>query len=201
MPRPGTKQEMITTAAALFRSRGYHATSWRMLVQQAGTPWGSAYHYFPGGKEELAVAAIEHDAREIGEFITRCFDTQTDPGSAVEAWFASAAKILQRSGYHDGCRVATVALETIPDSTQIAAAIRDAFAGWEEILRSRLMAAGIPPASASECATLALVNLEGALLLSRIHQGTEPLTLAAAHIAAVVRAAFAPSPTEVRQPV
>ena len=49
---------MIDTAVRLFQLHGYHATSWRGLVTASETPWGSVHHHFPGGKEELGVAAI-----------------------------------------------------------------------------------------------------------------------------------------------
>jgi TetR/AcrR family transcriptional regulator, lmrAB and yxaGH operons repressor len=38
---------------------GRGTTSWRSLVDEAGTPWGSIRHHFPGGKDGLGLAAIE----------------------------------------------------------------------------------------------------------------------------------------------
>ena len=54
-----TRDRMIEAAMSLLQRRGYRATSWRVLTQESGTPWGSVQHHFPGGKEELGVAAIE----------------------------------------------------------------------------------------------------------------------------------------------
>lgn len=178
---------MIATAAELFQRDGYHGTSWRGLVEAAGTPWGSAHHYFPGGKDELAVATIAYDAEEIAAFIGKCFARCDDPADAIEAWFAAAAKTLRRSGYRLGCRVATVTLETVPDSPTITAAIRAAFDGWQRILVEQLVGSGLTKPAATQLALLALVSLEGALILARVRRDVDPLQLTGAHIAALVR--------------
>ncbi len=185
---------MIRAAAALFQRDGYDATSWRKLVDEAGSPWGSTYHHFPGGKEELAVAALAYGGDAVAGAITSCFERHQDAGDAIEAWFRAAAKELRRSDYSRGCRVATVALETIPDSAPITAAVRDAFDRWRELLTTNLVRSGIAEGPATDLAVFALTSIEGALLVSRVWASTDPLTRAGSHVAALVRAAQQPGP-------
>src|SRR5437660_1001494 len=85
---------MIEAAMRLLQRNGYAATSWRGVVEEAGTPWGSAHHYFPGGKEQLTAAAAmthlidsETKERSVGPYVS--------PGSqALEPpWASSTAPV------------------------------------------------------------------------------------------------------------
>lgn len=176
---------MISTAVTLFRRDGYAATSWRHLVEEAGTPWGSAYHHFPGGKEELGVAAVTSAAKLVAATIRRAFERTGSAEEAVAWWFGKAAQALAKSEYRDGCPVATVALETAHDSPALAEACQTAFAGWHELLTGLLAEQGHP--DAGELAVAIVNNLEGALVLSRVRRSAQPLEVAARHVALLLR--------------
>ena len=53
---------MLEAATQLFRVQGLHATGLAEVLEKSGAPRGSLYHYFPGGKEQLAVEALRKDA-------------------------------------------------------------------------------------------------------------------------------------------
>ena len=57
--------------AQLLERQGYYGTGLNQIVQQSGAPKGSLYHYFPGGKEELAAAAITDQGKRIAEYRSR----------------------------------------------------------------------------------------------------------------------------------
>ena len=65
-----TRQRLFDTALALFRTRGFEATTMRDIATGAGMSLGAAYHYFDG--KEAIVAAYydevqhEHSARVHG---------------------------------------------------------------------------------------------------------------------------------------
>jgi TetR/AcrR family transcriptional repressor of lmrAB and yxaGH operons len=175
---------MIATAVTLFRRDGYSATSWRRLVEEAGTPWGSAYHHFPGGKEQLGVAAVTSAAELVGKTIRRAFERTESAEEAVAWWFGKAAEALANSGYRDGCPVATIALETAHGSPALAEACRTAFTGWHGLLAGLLTERD----HADELAVAIVNNLEGALVLSRVHRSAQPLETAARHVALLLAA-------------
>ena len=54
---PGTRERIVTASAELFRHRGYAGTGLKAILTASRAPYGSLYHFFPGGKEELGVAA------------------------------------------------------------------------------------------------------------------------------------------------
>jgi len=181
-----TRQQMIATAERLFRRHGYHATSWRVLVEESGTPWGSIHHHFPGGKEELGVAAIELGSEQAAAFVAGSFARTETASAAVRLWFEKVAEALERSGWELGCPIATVALETVSSSPTLAQASERAFARTQGALVAELTAGGVEPDRARELATLIFSTFEGALILARVNRSREPLLLAGAQFESLV---------------
>ncbi|MCU1622252.1 MAG: hypothetical protein JWL79_1097 [Frankiales bacterium] len=179
-----TRQRMVETAVRLFRSQGYAATSWRGLVAESGTPWGSVQHHFPGGKQELAVAALNAGEDVALGAIRIGFDKHSNPGEAIAWWFGKAQLLLERSGYEQGCPIAMLALHS--GDPVVAQASRDALLRWRSALAERLADAGYDDPDA--LALSVLTTLEGALVLAKGLRSSEPLTVAAAEM----RARFAP---------
>ena len=173
---------MVETASRLFQRDGYNGTSWRGLVDEAGTPWGSVHHHFPGGKEELGVAAIGFGGEEVAGLIAHCFDSQPDPASAVRESFRLSAAEMEASGYTAACPVASVALETVSGSEPMATAAVAALTAWEKLIARRLRDTGIKKRRARQLARLILTMFEGALVRSRIERSTVPLTEAGDHL-------------------
>jgi TetR/AcrR family transcriptional regulator, lmrAB and yxaGH operons repressor len=174
----GTRERMVETASQLLRTRGYAATSWRDLVDEAGTPWGSAHYHFPGGKEELAVAAVRFGSAQVTRVLQECLDTSVSVPAGVRRWFEFSAEALGASDYCGGCPVATVALETTPDLVDLSAACSESFGAWQETLATALVGAGIARRRAKELGMLAVALLEGSLLLARTSQDTRPIRIA-----------------------
>lgn len=183
---PTTRERMVGAAVRLLRRDGYTATSWRRLVQEAGTPWGSAYHHFPGGKEELAEEAVRAAADAMGRRMRRAFDGHADAADAVRAWFAEAGRALREDGCRGGCPIAPVVLEAGNGSPRLTAAVRRAFDAWRGELAGLLADRGHPGDAAERLATAIMVNFEGGLLVSRAQGSGEPMDRAADSVAALL---------------
>jgi TetR/AcrR family transcriptional repressor of lmrAB and yxaGH operons len=179
---------MIEAALRLLQRDGYAATSWRRVVDEAGTPWGSAHHHFPGGKEQLAAAAVELGSDLVVAVLEESLDRAETVTDGVRQWYAASARNLRQSRYRGGCPVATVALETAPQSTALTAVCAASLRHWQAILAARLRAEGVPAGRARELATLVVANLEGSLLLARVAKSTEPIALAAETMAGLIDA-------------
>jgi TetR/AcrR family transcriptional repressor of lmrAB and yxaGH operons len=185
-----TRDQMIQTATRLFRRHGYNATSWRVLIEEAGTPWGSIQHHFPGGKEELGVEAIGHGSAQAVGFLESCFDQTASAPAAIRRWFDRNAAALERTEFEYGCPIATVALETTTTSPTLAAASADAFERLLGTLVERFVAAGIPRRRARELGTLVFTSFEGALVVARVKRSAEPLRVAGRQLETLVRDAL-----------
>jgi len=53
-----TRQKMIERAAILLAQKGLQGASFSEVLEASGAPRGSLYHHFPGGKDELVLAAV-----------------------------------------------------------------------------------------------------------------------------------------------
>lgn len=177
---------MIETAVRLFQRQGYNATSWRVLVDAAGTPWGSAHHHFPEGKEQLGLAAVELGAAAVALRIEQMFAAHKSPSAALRAWCRKSAQQLEQSGFVEGCPIATVALETSATSAKLAAACKAAFDSWRTVIAEQLVHAGFKRKRAVELASLTIVTFEGALLIARVSRSQAPLLVAGDQLASLV---------------
>ena len=169
---------MLETAIRLFRRQGYEKTSMLHVVRESGGPRGSLYHYFPGGKVELGSDAIALAGRAVLAWIERARAQTRSPSGFVRALGAAYQEALEASSFEEGCPVATVALETIPGEPVVAQACQAAFEAWIEAVRDALIEKGLGRARAADFAVFAVSAIEGAILLARTRQSSEPIRVA-----------------------
>src|SRR5437868_10512973 len=106
-----TKDRIVDASAELFRRNGYTGTGVKQIVAAAGAPFGSLYHFFPGGKEQLGEEVIRRSGRMYMELVEAIFDAAPDPVTGTGDVFSGAAEVLRQTDYADACPIATVALE------------------------------------------------------------------------------------------
>jgi AcrR family transcriptional regulator len=173
-----TKDRIIETSAELFRRQGYSATGVKQIVTEARAPFGSLYHFFPGGKDELGVAAVRTSGALYAQLIPAVFDPAPDPVTGVRDFFDAAAEHLRESEYRDACPIATVALEVASTSETMRQACAEVFESWISLGAERFERAGAEPGTARELTMAMLAALEGAFVLARALRDTEPLRVA-----------------------
>ncbi|MGO6668982.1 TetR/AcrR family transcriptional regulator, partial [Rhizobium ruizarguesonis] len=52
------RADIVPLLAEIFRELGYEGTSLSRITERTGIGKGSLYHFFPGGKEEMAGAVL-----------------------------------------------------------------------------------------------------------------------------------------------
>ena len=117
----------MDASAELFRLQGYNATGVKQIVIAAKAPFGSLYHYFPGGKEQLGAAAVRVSGKLYEQLIPAVLDVAPDPVTGVRMFFAGAAAHLVETDYEDACPIATVALEVSSSSETMRQACAEVF--------------------------------------------------------------------------
>lgn len=178
-------------SAELFRRQGFAGTGVKQIVAEASAPFGSLYHFFPGGKEQLGEETIRWSGAIYGQLIDAFFQPGADPVAATRAFFAGAAQTLVETDYADACPIATVALEVSSTNEPMRQACAEVFESWVQSAAERLRESGVPRARARQLAFSMLASLEGAFVLARALRSTEPVEVAGAEAAAAVRAALA----------
>lgn len=193
-----TRRKLVDATATLLRRQGYHATGLADIVAESGAPRGSLYFHFPGGKDELACAALVASAARWRARIDEVTRAAPDLGAAIEAAVGVLAADLEASGWDLGCPVAAVALEaTSPVVREVVVAH---FAAWLDDVGARLVAAGIPAGAARELAIAVVAAVEGALMLARVAQSREPLVAVSRALRAAVTALTGPSAADLGAP-
>ena len=191
MPRTSdTRERILDAGAGLFRRQGYEGTALKEIVSEGGAPWGSLYHFFPGGKEELGVLALRRSGERYRRLIELVLEWSPDPAHALRQFFDLSAQALEASDYADGCPVATVALEAANTTEVLRQVCAQAFESWLSTLSGALAEAGIDPVTANGLALFGLSAFEGAITLSRTLRSTGPLAASAEIVAGVVASAL-----------
>jgi AcrR family transcriptional regulator len=147
-----TKDRILETTAELFRRYGYTGTGMKQIVTEANAPFGSLYHFFPGGKAELGEQVIARSGQMYRELFEAIADGAPDLVSGIEDFFAGAAEVLVATGYEDACPIATVALEVASTSEPLRKATAAVFESWIAAGGERATAAGLDEGAARRLA-------------------------------------------------
>ncbi len=173
--RVPTRQRIVYASAELLRRQGYSATGLKQISVAAEAPFGSLYHFFPGGKEQLADEVL----RTAGRFFLALYEAiaagAPDLLGTVRDFFAGAAQTLEATDYADACPIATVAGEVASTNPRLRRATADVFESWLGAVIEDAVEAGIPAERARPLALSVLALLEGAFLLSRSLRSLEPM--------------------------
>ena len=187
----GTKERIVQRSAELFRRQGFAGTGVKQIVAEASAPFGSLYHFFPGGKEQLGEEVIRWSGGIYGQLLDAFYKPGEDPVAATRNFFAAAAQTLRETDYADACPIATVALEVSSTNEPMRQACADVFDGWVDSATERLTEVGLTRKRSRELAFSLIGALEGAFVLSRALRSTEPLDAAGASMTAEMREAVA----------
>ncbi|MGO8905982.1 MAG: TetR/AcrR family transcriptional regulator [Solirubrobacteraceae bacterium] len=186
-----TRERILYASAELFRRQGYAGTGLKQVVAQAQAPFGSLYHFFPAGKEELADEVLRTGGRFFLALYESIAESAPDLASTVREFFAGAADTLRSTDFADACPIATVAGEVASTHEVLRRASADVFESWLAALTEDAVEDGIAPVRARALALSVLAILEGAFLLGRSLRSTEPMDAAGAAAVALVSAALA----------
>ena len=166
-PGRSSRASFIAATAQLLRRKGYAGTGLSEIVARSGAPRGSLYFHFPGGKEELALAAMRQSSEQLRGAIVAVMEGNETFAEGLGAIIDALGAGLEASGFRDGCPIATVTLEAAAETESIRGAAAEAFGGWLGALEDRLLVEGLDRPTAERRALLALSAIEGALMLAR----------------------------------
>lgn len=190
-----TRDRFLTATGELFRSNGYRGTSLADITGAAGAPVGSLYHFFPGGKAELATEVVRSSgAAYLALFDLVAADTE-DPVEALRTFFDGAADTLAETNYVEICPIGAVAREMASSDDSIRSAAAEVFATWIAALAHRLHAAGLQVEESAELAATVIATLEGTFGIARTRRDVEVVRAAGRHMGQLVELALAATNT------
>ena len=165
-----TRERILYATAELFRRQGYSGTGLKQVVAEADAPFGSLYHHFPGGKQQLADEVIRGGGAFFQALVTAVYDEAATPGESVTAVFEGAAETLASAASQVACPCATVALHVASTIEQLRRATAEVFEQWTAALTERL--------GDRDRALAVIAALEGAFVLCRAERSVEPMLAA-----------------------
>ncbi len=174
---------LVDATAALIRRNGVAGTGLAEILQCSGVARRSVYLNFPGGKEELVAAAT----REVGASMTALLRAGTPVAGSVRDFVDLWAARLRDSGFADGCPIVAAALgrHSAGDAADAAGAV---FEDWTAALVSRLREEGYTASDARDIATMAIVSVEGAVVVAQARRSAEPLEVVGRVLEEIVNA-------------
>ncbi len=170
-----TKARIVEVASDLLQSNGYHAMGINQITAKGNLPKGSIYFHFPGGKEEIALAAINQGGSIVLQVLVAALEQSSSPEEYMETVVAAFAEILTTSNFQKGCPVSSITLEMAPESSAISNGVRQVFDSWHEETFRALNQLNCSHPDLKSLASLLLSSVEGALILCRAQQSTAPL--------------------------
>jgi AcrR family transcriptional regulator len=176
----------VDATAECFRRQGYTGTGLKQIAGDAGAAFGSVYHFFPGGKEQLGAEVIRWSGRMYLQLFVEIAAQAPDVVSAVGDFFNGAAEHLEETDYADACPIATVALEVASTNDVLRQATADVFESWITAATEYFVSAGIARVRARDLALCMLSLLEGAFVFSRAMRTPEPVLVAGRAAASAV---------------
>jgi TetR/AcrR family transcriptional repressor of lmrAB and yxaGH operons len=170
-----TRAKMVDATARLLQKKGYNGTGLSQIIKESGTPKGSLYFHFPGGKEELTAEALAASGADFAMRMLPKWRPDIGVPEAFELACSVMAQELIDSDFEHGCPIATVALEASTSSEEIRNVCARQFGLWQNLIKALLHTHGMKEPESDVVACTALSALEGALILSRVRRSTDPI--------------------------
>lgn len=179
-PNTDTRERLLAAGAELFGRKGFNGCGLTEVLDAAGVPKGSFYHYF-ASKEDFGVALIER-ARDdhLAELRPVFSDRKISPVNRLRKIFAQARETCAADGPTVECLIPKLALETASLSEPVHAAVKCAYQQWSalmaQVIREGQAAGEIDRRQDADRLANVLVMLwEGAAIRMQIERNIAPL--------------------------
>lgn len=157
------RADVLPALAEVFREHGFEGASLSLISQRTRLGKGSLYHFFPGGKEEMASAVLEQIDAWFTANVFRPLREATEPMRAISGMLQAVDDYFQSGG-----RVCLIGVFALGDTRdRFARQIRSYFAIWSTVLAEALTRLGRNDEVARDLAEDTLASIQGALVLTR----------------------------------
>lgn len=174
--KKNTRDDIIDAAKNLFQMQGYHATGINQIIKNSGAPKGSLYYYFPEGKEEIAIAAIESIRDSVLKEISQIVSEADEPVEAIKAQLRHVASRLLDTEKME-FRIGLIAFECANSNERIRMACEKTYTEWMSVNENFLIQKGYPKESAKKIAVVVNILIEGAVTMSITYEDMSYFTL------------------------
>jgi TetR/AcrR family transcriptional regulator, lmrAB and yxaGH operons repressor len=193
----GSRQKMIDATIDLMRRSGLSGAGINEIVRASGAPKGSVYHFFPGGKQQIAAEALTAYSQRVLAFIEAALGSRRIASAKVTALFAAFARRVEEGEFRKSCPAGTVCLDLDPELESLRSVVANAFDSWTHLIAHHFTDGD--RRAAESFAGLLLTAIEGAYIRARAERSSRPFKEAGTWLAEIAAAHFGPTPTSVRR--
>ena len=173
MPAPLlTKDEVLDRLMRTFREKGYDGASLAELSAATGLGKSSLYHYFSGGKADMAAQVLDRLEVILEAALFEPLRSDRSPAAKLGAMLDALA-----SFYDDGRQACLLErLAASVDHKSFRRPLARAFERWIDAVEALAREAGLPPALARARAEDLVVRVESALIVTTGNSNTKVFT-------------------------
>ena len=180
MTKDMTRSRLLEHGTRLILEHGYNHTGIQAVLQAAGVPKGSFYHYFKT-KEEFGLAILDayFDAHmgNVGRFFS---DQSLSPLARLRGCFEFYVEHFRAREWKDGCLLGNMSQELADQNPTFRARLQGLFGRWcrrveeclDEARRAGELRAGLDLRLLAE---FCVNSWEGAILRMKANKSIEPL--------------------------
>jgi TetR/AcrR family transcriptional regulator, lmrAB and yxaGH operons repressor len=164
------RTEVVGKIVKVFRQCGYEGTTLSRISEVTGLGKATLYYHFPSGKQEMAQAVLEYVSQWFGENILTPLLGKAAP---IERIIFMCDRL---SDFYDcGRGACLLAIFTLGESESLFhEQVHQMLNAWIDSLTLMLIEAGIPVKEARERSEDTIIQVQGALVLTRGLKITEP---------------------------
>lgn len=181
-----SKNEVLDRILESFRKHGYDGASLATLSERTGLGKSSLYHYFPGGKEQMALEVLAHLNAGLRKTL-QAVEDEPHPEKKLELLLDALDAFYE--GGKKACLLERLCASV--DRAHFGAPLRATFLHLISAVGNICRAAGLSAALARRRAEDAVVRIEGALVVAA---GTEDPSVFARTLGALRTTLLLPEP-------
>lgn len=184
------KEEVLDRLTRVFRQAGYEGATLARLSKATGLVKASLYHYFPGGKADMAENVL---ARADVWMEDKVLAPLAGPGTPAQRLGAMADALNGfYAGGRDGCLLGLLSHGEARD--RFREHVRTALSRWVDAIAAVLEEAGFSADLAQERGQDAVIQVQGALVVARGLGDNAPFVRTVAALPERLLAPVHPSP-------
>jgi AcrR family transcriptional regulator len=158
-----SRDKAIPKLLDVFRHYGYEGATLARLSEATGLGKASLYHHFPKGKEEMAAVVLDYLNQGLNEQVLAPLRSDQPPASQIRAM----NKNIDEFYCHGEADCLLALLSTGESHDLFGSQVKATLSLWIESLAAVAIKAGIAPKVARERAEDAVLQIQGALVLTR----------------------------------
>lgn len=173
-----SKEEVITKLVPVFRHYGYEGATVSRLSEVTGLKKASLYHYFQGGKEQMAQAVLEYIGDWFEDNIFPPLQSNKPPYDRIVAMTEGVDKF-----YDGGKTPCVLAVMSLGEADNLFhQQLEKSLKKWLDELAKVVEETGVEKEEARLRAEHVMMLIQGALVLVRVTNDTQPFQRAIAKI-------------------